>query len=157
MGEEDRERITMNKLLAISVALLSLNLYGADKPDLFKVKTFKVKFDHAIIIDGQGGKLKIEEKKGKTGLNDELVWTILDQKTALFIGNLDNQKVPYIKGGSAISFIEPVGGGYMQQLTVFNDWDEKREGFRCVYRRTFTSFGPNPIISSYFGIAKPHN
>jgi hypothetical protein len=130
---------------------------ATEKKDLFKVKTFKVRFDHEVTIDGQDGKLKVVEKKGKTGLDYELVYSIIDDRTALFVGNVGSQKIPFIKGTSAISFIEPTGGGYFQQLTIFNDWDSKRKGFRCVYKRSFSVSGKNPLMSNYFGVARPHD
>lgn len=128
-----------------------------DDPNLFRVKTFKIKFDHEVLFDSEDGKIELKEKKGKEVWGVELVYSIIDDKTALFIGNAGSDKVPYIRGSSAISFMEPVGGGYFQQLTIFNDWDKDKGGFRCVYKRSSTATGKNPLMSNYFGVARPHD
>lgn len=167
----------MTKYLLPFLLFVSVGLSQGKKidftPTLKDTKTFRVSFDKSYIMTTKGGKTEVEEKKGG-GFGGDFIYTILKDGSALFIAPPPapgvagaTAKVSLVKAhdGSAMSFLEVVGGGYVQQLTILNDWNKGKGGFRCIYKRTAKIWTPIPIngvdrielVSTYYGIAKPND
>ncbi len=136
---------------------------GKEKPSSNKdVKTFKFisSFGESFT---KSHKSKTIEKKPDDEFNTiEKSLTYIrnkkDKSSATFIGNAGSDEVHVFEGSDSISFMEPVGAGYVQQMVVSDFWDKEKGGFIATYTRIFSfGFGDKFSITTtvYHGIAIP--
>jgi len=150
--------------MAVGILLLFLSI-GCDsfnRPKLSEVRSFKIyaKEGEAKVI--RDGKI-VEQTPDKSFQNGEIQFMLIGGEKAMMYTNTDVKEVRVTQEKGSISFIESAESrnmktGFMEKhvLIIYDDWDEKEDGFRFAYTRNFDDFWERGTLrETYKGIAKP--